>query len=126
MEEAWHLDVATVRTVMEALNRRAAKPRAYTTYMTVMARLERKGFLVSRRHGKANVYTTAVDRTLYVRQHAEAEVAALVERYGDAALVQIAKRIAALDPVERDRFSRLGHGLGHPRGTPGLEGNEAP
>lgn len=42
MEEMWASGEVSVRAVMEALNRRA-KPRAYTTFMTVMARLHGKG-----------------------------------------------------------------------------------
>jgi predicted transcriptional regulator len=32
-----------VREVMEAVNKRQRRDRAYTTYMTIMARLHRKG-----------------------------------------------------------------------------------
>ena len=39
MEEVWRRVRQTVRGVMEALNRTADPPRAYTTYMTVMRRL---------------------------------------------------------------------------------------
>jgi hypothetical protein len=37
---------------MDALNKRARKPRAYTTYMTIMARLHTKGVLDRRRVGR--------------------------------------------------------------------------
>ena len=45
MEEIWRRGEVSVRGVMEALNGRSAKDRAYTTYMTIMARLDGKGLL---------------------------------------------------------------------------------
>ena len=36
MEEVWRQGETNVKRVMEALNRKAKPPRAYTTYMTVM------------------------------------------------------------------------------------------
>jgi predicted transcriptional regulator len=41
---------------MDALNKRTSKPRAYTTYMTIMARLHKKGVLDRRREGKTDLY----------------------------------------------------------------------
>jgi hypothetical protein len=46
----------SVREVMDALNARAGKPRAYTTYMTILARLHGKGLLARRREGKTDLY----------------------------------------------------------------------
>ena len=43
MEVMWSMQTATVREVMEAVNEGAAKPRAYTTVMTIMDRLHGKG-----------------------------------------------------------------------------------
>jgi predicted transcriptional regulator len=42
MEEVWRQGETNVKRVMEALNRKANPPRAYTTYMTVMRRLDDK------------------------------------------------------------------------------------
>jgi predicted transcriptional regulator len=49
MEEIWRHDEISVREVTESLNAQADKPRAYTTYMTIMGRLDRKGLLTRRR-----------------------------------------------------------------------------
>ena len=44
MEEVWARgDPVAVRDVMDALNRRRKKPRAYTTYMTILSRLSQEG-----------------------------------------------------------------------------------
>src|SRR3954462_15126176 len=58
MDGVWDANApeVTVREVMEALNARAAAPRAYTTYMTIMRRLDEKGVLSRRREGKTDLY----------------------------------------------------------------------
>src|ERR1700722_13998845 len=74
MEELWASGEAPVRDVMEALNRRATKPRAYTTYMTIMGRLHKKGMLVRRREGKTDFYAPIQPRDEYLAARARAEV----------------------------------------------------
>jgi predicted transcriptional regulator len=54
MEEVWERGEASVRDVMAALNADAEKERAYTTYVTIMARLDSKGLLERRRQGKTD------------------------------------------------------------------------
>jgi hypothetical protein len=51
MEEMWRRETATVREVLEVLNR-GRKKRAYTTVMTIMRRLDRKGLLTRERSGR--------------------------------------------------------------------------
>src|SRR3954453_20477565 len=53
MEKVWDRDrEVSVREVREAVNRRAKKPRAYTTYMTTLGRLHAKGLVTRGREGK--------------------------------------------------------------------------
>jgi predicted transcriptional regulator len=54
MDEVWRHDEVSVRDVNEALNARASKDRTYTTYMTIMARLDSKGLLERTRRGKTD------------------------------------------------------------------------
>ena len=110
MEEAWRSDEATVREVMDALNARAAKPRAYTTYMTIMSRLHTKGLLTRRREGKTDIYAPVHTREEYANLRAQAEVAALVETFGDVALSHFARQVADLDPERREALERLARG----------------
>jgi predicted transcriptional regulator len=107
MEEVWREGEATVRSVLEALNASANKERAYTTVMTVMAKLDRKGLLTRRRRGKTDVYRPVMSRHEYVEARARAEVGALVDRYGDVALMHFAREMAQLDPKRRDELRRL-------------------
>ena len=101
MEELWRSGESSVRAVMEALNDRTDPPRAYTTYMTVMARLHRKGLLTRRREGKGDYYTPAFGRDEYMALRAGAEVDDLVSQYGEAALTHFARQMAELDPARR-------------------------
>jgi predicted transcriptional regulator len=110
MEEIWSVGEATVRAVMDALNRRAQKPRAYTTYMTIMARLHRKGVLARRREGNTDVYAPVLDRDEYMASRARAEVEGLVAEYGDVALTHFARQVAQLDPARRKALERLARG----------------
>ncbi len=107
MEELWRSGEAPVRSVMDALNKRAPKPRAYTTYMTIMARLHAKGLLVRRREGKTDFYTPSQGREQYMALRARAEVEELVAQYGDVALSNFAQQMASLDPARRRALQRL-------------------
>src|SRR5579875_2531019 len=77
MEELWSSGEAPVRAVMDALNKRTTKKRAYTTYMTIMARLHKKGMLVRRRDGKTDFYAPSHSREEYMAARARAEVEGL-------------------------------------------------
>ena len=109
MEHVWDQDSASVRSVMEALNADETRsPRAYTTVLTVMQRLEAKGLL--RRVGRQaryDVYVPGISRADYLRARADAEVEELVAEYGEFALVQFARRTAALTDEQREELRRL-------------------
>ena len=107
MEEVWRQGETSVRAVMEALNGRAKKARAYTTYMTIMARLHKKGVLDRRREGKTDYYAPKLDRDEYMASRARAEVEGLVAEYGDVALSHFAQQVASLDPARRRALQRL-------------------
>jgi predicted transcriptional regulator len=88
MEHLWPLSEATVRELMDACNAGRAKPRAYTTYLTIMSRLDEKGMVERRRSGKTDIYRPLWERDAYFAQRAGAEVDALLDQYGDAALTR--------------------------------------
>ena len=107
MEEVWARGQATVREVMDAINERSSKARAYTTVMTTMRRLDRKGLLGRERHGKTDIYSPALTRDAYRQLRAKAQIGALVDEYGDVALVGFARQMATLDPARRAQLQRL-------------------
>jgi predicted transcriptional regulator len=107
MEEVWERGEASVREVMEALNAGADKGRAYTTYMTIMARLDGKGLLERRRHGRTDFYRPRYTRDQYANLRARAELDSFVDQFGDLALAHIARQLAGLDPRRRRALQRL-------------------
>src|SRR6202012_1042568 len=107
MEQLWSSGEAPVRAVMAALNKGTPKKRAYTTYMTIMARLHKKGMLTRRREGKTDFYAPSQDREQYMALRARAEVEGLVAQYGDVALSNFAAQMAGLDPARRRALQRL-------------------
>ena len=111
MDTVWDLEEASVRTVMDALNHHAPTPRAYTTYMTILGRLHGKGLLDRRREGKTDVYRAVHTRSEYADLRARAEVAALVDTFGDVALGHFARQVADLDPERRAALERLARGV---------------
>lgn len=110
MAHVWAVGEATVRNVLELLNESDEKQRAYTTVMTVMSNLDGKGLLTRRREGKTDVYRPAISREEYVDTRARAEAAALVGRYGEAALTAFAEQMQELDPQRRRKLQRLVRG----------------
>jgi predicted transcriptional regulator len=90
----------SVRAVLNELNRRRDQKLAYTTVMTVMARLEEKGILSRTREGRGYVYeATAGDR-------AAIAVRGVMRDFGDAALAHFVDEARA-DPKVLRRLQRL-------------------
>jgi predicted transcriptional regulator len=107
MDRLWDLEEASVRELVDVCNAGRAKPRAYTTYLTIMARLEEKGVVTRRRHGKSDRYRPVWSREEFAAGRVSAEVDALVHRYGDVALTHFAAQVGRLDPARRRALQRL-------------------
>jgi len=107
MEQAWESGEVSVRAVMDALNRTAPKARAYTTYMTILGRVHAKGLLARRREGNTDYFRPVHTRAQYADLRARAEVASLVDAFGDVALGHFARQMAALDPDHRRALEHL-------------------
>lgn len=90
----------TVRAVLERLNADRPAPLAYTTVMTVMARLADKDILRRTLNGKGYVYEAAVPDAAAIA------VRNLVRDFGDAAIAGFVDE-ARSDPKLRARLKRL-------------------
>lgn len=82
---------------------------AYTTVLTTMRRLADKGLLdagaaVGRR---SHHYRAVGDPSDFMATQSSREAAAVVERYGEAALAAFAVRLEALTPEQREALNRL-------------------
>jgi len=109
MEQVWERGEATVREVLDGLNAgRPEAPRAYTTVLTIMQRLEARGMVERRRWEKSDVYKPVMAREQYLDRRVDAEVSRLVEDFGELALMQFARRVEALDAERREALRRLG------------------
>ncbi len=89
-----------VREVAGALNAGRGAPLAYTTVMTVMSRLARKGILARSRTGRVYVYVPVAADT------AEIAVRGVLAEFGDAALARFVERVE-LDAGLRRRLRSL-------------------
>lgn len=103
----WDRGEASVREVMDVLNTGREKPRAYTTYMTILSRLDEKDLVTRRREGRSDHFSAVTSREAYSDLRAQAEVAVLVDTFGDVALGHFARQIAELDPERRRALERL-------------------
>lgn len=107
MEEVWRLGETAGRPVLDAVNARSGRVRAYTTIMTTLYRLDEKGMLARRRAGKGDVFVATLSREEYADARAGAQVGALVDEWGEVALVHFARQMARLDPRRRQQLTRL-------------------
>jgi predicted transcriptional regulator len=101
MELLWEADgPRSVRDVLEDVNARRRPPLAYTTVMTVLARLAEKGVLRREPAGRGFVYSPALD------DEAAIAVRGVVRDYGEAALAHFVEQAKA-DPQLYGRLRRL-------------------
>ena len=107
MEHLWALEEGNVREVLESLNADASKDLAYTTIMTTLQRLDRKRVVGRRREGKTDIYSPRWSREVYMAARAREDVAALVDQYGDEALLHFTRQVDQLDAATRRKLRRL-------------------
>lgn len=101
MKVMWATDPPTsVRDVFERLNRRRSKPLAYTTVMTVMARLAEKGILSRRLVGRGYEYEALVPDAAAIA------VRAVVRDFGMAAVAHFVDEARA-NPKMLSRLEKL-------------------
>ncbi len=103
MQVVWDAGTATAREVAQALSDRDL---AYTTWLTVLGRLERKGLLVRTKVGRAFAYTAVASR--------EDHIAVLLEQ----ALGQADDRVAALQHFARSVSPTEAEALRRALGSP--------
>lgn len=101
MEILWSSDEpVAVRDVLEIVNRDRSPGLAYTTVMTVLARLAEKEILTRERHGRGYRYTAAA------ADPATIAVRGVVRDFGDAAIAGFVDEARA-DPALLDRLRVL-------------------
>lgn len=107
MDQIWSAGPGTVRAVLDGVNARSGRERAYTTVLTVLGRLEEKGFVARDRVGRGDVYRAVVGRDAWLRERASADVDRLLDDYGDVALAHFASQVELLDDERRAALRSL-------------------
>lgn len=102
MEIAWTRGHVTVRAVLHALE--SGREPAYTTVMTVMARLADEGMLTRELVGKTYVYGPACTREEFRARIAGTIVNDLVTDFGDLAIAQFVDAIERAGPARLERL----------------------
>jgi predicted transcriptional regulator len=98
MEVVWDSGPATARQVAEALAERGL---AYTTWLTVLGRLERKGLLRRSRSGRAHTYTAVASREDHIAVLMQSALGQAEDR--EAALQHFARTVS---PAEAEALRR--------------------
>jgi predicted transcriptional regulator len=107
MQLVWTGGVSAPFTVHEV---HAGMPElAYTTVLSTMRRLVEKGLLAAEAAvgRRAHHYRPGGDPATFLAEQGDREAAAVIARYGDAALAAFAQRWQALSPEQREALSRV-------------------
>lgn len=103
MDALWSGGAGTVREVGDRLPPDEA--RAYTTVMTTMDRLHRKGLLLREKEGLAWRYRPALDRAAWEKALADTLASRILADHGDVGLAAFVD--AAADDAMLDRLAEL-------------------
>ena len=98
MEAVWDLGPSTARQVADHL---AARSLAYTTWLTVLTRLERKGLVTKDTSTRAHVYTAVASREDHIALLMQSALGQAADR--EAALQHFAR---AVTPAEAEALRR--------------------
>lgn len=109
MRLMWTTETATVREIFDLL-RANGRSLAYTTVMTVMARLVGKHLLARELSGKTHVYRAVLSEGQFVRAAAAQRVQALVDEFGDVAIAQFLTTVNDLSPDRYKQLERIARG----------------
>lgn len=99
----WNRAPVTAREVCDRLT--GPRERAYTTIMTTMDRLHRKGLLAREKTGLAWSYTPTLDRKAHEKSLADALASRILTLHGEAGLVAFVE--AATDASMLERLAKL-------------------
>lgn len=103
MNVVWAHAPVTAREVCDRLT--GPRERAYTTIMTTMDRLHRKGLLGREKTGLAWTYRPTLERGAFDKSLADALASRILASHGDAGLVAFVE--AATDASMLERLARL-------------------
>jgi predicted transcriptional regulator len=105
MDIVWQSFPLTARQVCERMTGRSA--RAYTTVMTTLDRLHRKGLLRRDKEGLAWRYEPVLSKQAFERALADRLASGILQSHGEAALAAFVDAAAEVDASLLDRLRKL-------------------
>ena len=101
MDSVWEESPVTVREVQERLE--ATKPMAYNTVLTMMRILRDKGFLVSERSGRMDVYRPDISR----EQMGRRSLAEVLDRFFAGSAETLVSQLLDSDQVSAEEVKAI-------------------
>ena len=102
MDVFWRRGGATVREVVTELNERHNL--AYTTVLTLVSRLWKRGLLSREPEGRGFRYRAARSREEFLRELSDELIDRMLADFGEIAVTRLGERLEGLDP---SRLARL-------------------
>ncbi len=105
MQAVWSSETCTVRDVHERL--RLSRSIAYTTVMTVMARLTKKGLLSRKMIDGSYLYEPVMSQSEFERSVVGAVLDSLLESFSHQTMAHLVSTVGSQDEAELDRLARM-------------------
>lgn len=99
MEIVWKHKQVNVKDVTSALS--PSHKLAYTTVLTILARLWKKGVVSREKQGKSYFYSAKRDKQQTVHSLIRSTLHTLVERYGDEAITAFIDEVSVIKKEEK-------------------------
>jgi predicted transcriptional regulator len=104
MKVIWFKKEVTVQNVLTELNKK--NNYAYTTIMTIMNRLDKKGILTRSKLGKGYIYKPYYSPNELLQQNSSEQVEHLLHHYGDIAITQFVDAVGH-NPDQLNKLKEL-------------------
>lgn len=105
MTAMWKITEGSVHDVLNHLSDK--RDLAYTTVMTVMDRLARKGFLDRRKQGKKYIYRPAITEQELEKEVLTGLYSSLLKDWGKPALAHFVESLSQADEAALDELEKL-------------------
>ena len=99
MDCVWRDKKVTVRDVYSCI--RSRRKIAYTTVMTILARLVSKGFLLRKKQGKAYLYYSKKSKRESIRMIINKVMNSFIDQFGEEAIVAFSDEVEKLSSKEQ-------------------------
>jgi len=101
MQVVWQKGQATVRDVYETL--RSTRDLAYTTIMTVLSTLAKKGIVEYFQEGRAYIYRPKISQ----KEAAQRSIAKVLQKFFDGSPRALVAHLIDADAISQDEFESL-------------------